>query len=95
MELQISDIKPKYLVINPLHSELDNAPLPYENLKRYKWWDGTLIKVINTEKSYKYWCQAWKKELNISYDIDDKFNEKMQSICDISNRLKNIKKGYF
>lgn len=85
---------PTYLVINPLHVEMQNAPSRFAYIERKEWWDGTSIKVNNKEKSEEYWVQAWKKELILNYDIiDDKFNEKIKHIKNISDQLNNIKKN--
>ena len=89
----LNNDEPSYFVINPYHVEITNAPLPYAPLKRYQWWDGTCIKVINKEKFRNYWVQAWRKELIIGYDdIDRKFNKKMREIQKLSDDLNNIKR---
>ena len=55
------------MVFNPLHSEMKNVPIPFSLIKRGNWSDGTCVKIINREKSYNYWIEAWREELTLSY----------------------------
>ena len=85
--------KPDYFVINPYHEEIHNAPPPFTPIKRSTWWDGTCIKVINKKMSHGYWIQAWRKELTINHEVDNRFNKKMDELRDICQNLYSIKKS--
>ena len=85
--------KPAYFVINPYHDEIHNAPPPFTPIKRTRWWDGTCIKVINKERSHNYWIQAWRKELTVNHDVDNRFNKKLNDIRKMCQDLSLIKRS--
>jgi len=93
METKTIDTLPAYMVINPLHIEMETAPHRFAVIKREEWWDGTCIKVVKTRGSGSYWVQAWKKELTLDYQVEERFDNKMQEIRKIVQELDTIKEN--
>ena len=93
METKTIDTSPTYMVINPLHIEMETAPHRFAVIKREEWWDGTCIKVAKTRASGSYWVQAWKKELTLDYQVEERFDNKMQEIRKIVQELDTIKEN--
>ena len=93
METKTIDTSPTYMVINPLHIEMETAPHRFAVIKREEWWDGTCIKVAKTRGSGSYWVQAWKKELTLDYQVEERFDNKMQEIRKIVQELDTIKEN--
>ena len=60
---------PKYLVINPMRIEIEDAPTKNDPFKRYAWWDGTLVKVNKYYEEPYYLSE--REEWLFPYDGDD------------------------